>query len=148
LDKQSLYLIITLWVANGINLLLKRFFFKPLMRDNNFPIIGKGTRPKGAKDCGLFKNDPYCCGYGMPSGHSQSAATFATFLILKTESSYYSKVIKLIIESSLILMILLIMYSRVYFGCHTIQKTIIGSLLGIISGFYIWKNRAIVHYFN
>ena len=39
---------------------------------------------------------------------------------------------KYFISTILVLIALLIMYSRVYLGCHTIQQTVIGSLIGAI----------------
>ena len=43
---------------------------KPIMGDRKYPVIGQGSRPKGAKACGLFEKSKITDikSFGMPSG--------------------------------------------------------------------------------
>ena len=56
---------------------------------------------------------------------------------------FLDEIVKLSIQLFLILFTLSVMYSRIRYGCHTIQQTIIGGGLGIILGNIIWKNKYI-----
>ena len=79
-----------LMFADLFNHFLKKYIFKPLMGSNLYPIIGKGGRPEGAKNCGIFITNPpkISKSYGMPSGHSQNAVLFATYYILNLMDMY------------------------------------------------------------
>jgi membrane-associated phospholipid phosphatase len=128
-----------------LNATLKRVF-RIIMGNESFPIIGKGTRPCKAKSCGFFspriKINHLMKTYGMPSGHSQTFAFIATLFSLhiykkdKIKKDEY-KTYKYI---TLVVLILLAMYMRVYVEkCHTVQQTIVGSLIGIVSAYFLVK---------
>ena len=140
-DKQNLFLFVGLFFGNILNKFFKDFIFKPLIGDDKLPIVGKGTRPKGAKDCGLFKNDKLNNEYGMPSGHSQNIATFSTFLFYKNESNYQPRFTKNIFNFILFGITFLIMYSRIIYKCHTVQQVILGGIIGFVFGNVLWNNR-------
>ena len=87
----------------------------------------------------------------MPSGHSQTAWTFATYFILKIIHNFYNTnynaktttlfdYIWLLVSCSLVLSTAIyISYSRVYIeGCHTIQQVIVGGFIGIAFGYLIY----------
>tara|TARA_B100001063_G_scaffold156450_2_gene145922 strand:+ start:2746 stop:3297 length:552 start_codon:yes stop_codon:yes gene_type:complete len=140
-DIDFLYLLIVLWIGEGINYNLKYNFFRPIFGDN-IPFLGRGARPYAAKNCGLFlskKQQKKLKSYGMPSGHSQNSAIFATFLILKLLSNGVtntSQIIKMAIIAGLSLSV---MISRWVFKCHTVQQIIIGAALGTFFGYSSFK---------
>jgi len=140
-DMDFLYLLIVLWIGEAINYGLKYKFFKPIFGDN-IPFLGRGARPYEAKNCGLFlysKQKKKIKSYGMPSGHSQNSALFATFLILKLlEGSIntVSTMTKIAIIGGLSLGV---MVSRWVFKCHTIQQILIGASLGTFFGYSAFK---------
>ena len=125
-----------------LNQILKEFIFKPLMGDNNFPILGKGTRPDGAKDCSDFidPDNRISSSYGMPSGHAQTSALFCTIMILMIITGKYSNNLKIVKCVVILVLTMMIIISRVHFGCHTIQQVTIGSIIGSIIGFITYSN--------
>lgn len=140
-DIDFLYLLIVLWIGEGVNYNLKYNFFKPIFGDN-IPFLGRGARPYAAKNCGLFlskKQKKKLTSYGMPSGHSQNSALFATFLILKLLSSGVSNISLYIKMAFIAGMSLSVMVSRWVFKCHTVQQIIIGAALGTFFGFSAFK---------
>jgi membrane-associated phospholipid phosphatase len=142
-DHDYLYFFISLVVCDGLNHIVKYNISKPIMGNKKFGIIGTGTRPTGARNCGLFKDNKLSKSYGMPSGHSQGAAIFSTILFLQVNEMFIDEIIKISIQIGLILFALSVMYSRVRYGCHTVQQTIIGGSMGLILGRIIWENRYI-----
>lgn len=140
-DLDYLYLLIVLWIGEGINYNLKYNFFRPIFGDN-IPFLGRGARPYAAKNCGLFlskKQKKKLTSYGMPSGHSQNSALFATFLILKLLSSGVTNVSSYIKIAVIAGWSLSVMVSRWVFKCHTVQQIIIGAALGTFFGFSAFK---------
>ncbi len=129
---NDLYLVTYLMLSNFVNGIIKYSITKPILGNKVYPIIGSGTRPRGAKNCGIWKDPPGYkpTSYGMPSGHSQEATGFATYMVLKNISEGRS----LFDPSNIILssLALFIIYSRVYLKCHTIQQVTVGGLLGIL----------------
>ena len=139
-DLDYLYLLIVLWIGEGINYNLKYNFFRPIFGDN-IPLLGRGARPYAAKNCGLFlskKQKKKLKSYGMPSGHSQNSALFATFLILKLLSggANVTSYIKMAIIAGWSISV---MISRWVFKCHTVQQILIGAGLGAFFGYSAFK---------
>ena len=141
-DLDFLYLLLVLLVGEGINYNLKYNFFKPIF-GKDIPLLGRGARPKGAKQCGLFitTKEKKLTSYGMPSGHSQNSALFLVFLILKILSENK-------LDSHSILKILFlafwsfsVMISRWIFNCHTIGQILVGGSLGSIIGYSAFKYK-------
>ena len=116
-----------------LNPFLKNIIFRPLIGNKTLPIIGRGMRPDGAKNCSFIRDDLFdtsiiskiSTSYGFPSGHSQSAGYFMAFIYK------YFKNNNIIFYLSL-LYSLYIPFTRVQLGCHTIQQTIFGYIFGII----------------
>ena len=116
-----------------INPVLKYLIFRPILGDKIFPLIGRGTRPDGAKNCSIIRENLFnnkiiskiSTSYGFPSGHSQSAGFFMAFIYK------FFKNDKMILYLSLVYS-LYIPYTRVQLGCHTIQQTIFGYIFGVI----------------
>ena len=133
IDNIGYYIVFINTITEFINRFLKYGFFKPLF-GTNIPLLGRGSRPKGAKNCGLIKTNTLSKSYGMPSGNSQLAFTTSTFIILKLYESY--NVIGMILAG---LASIWISYSRVKLNCHTPMQCILGSLIGILIGYTSYK---------
>ena len=141
-------------VINGIfNFVCKKGFefLYDKLKVKNLPILGRGQRPIGFKNC---SNTPDCesipdaFAFGMPSGHAQTAWFIFIFVVLylndiinnkkktaqtNTKEIYY----KLWLAFSIIIGLVIsfyISYSRVANGCHTIQQVILGSIIGLVFG--------------
>jgi membrane-associated phospholipid phosphatase len=71
----------------------------------------------------------------MPSNHSQQAVVFSTYMILKDLEKNTLSPLKTIIY---VLLALIIMYSRIYLNCHTIQQVIMGGVIGLITTLIGW----------
>ena len=140
-DIENLYLLAFLIFGESLNNILKNYIFKPIMKNKKFPILGLGKRPFGAKKCGISNISRKNEGYGMPSGHSQIATMFSTYVFLKTENDILEQTTKYIIQSILILLALFIMYSRIHLNCHTIQQVLMGGSIGIFLGYYVYYFR-------
>jgi len=137
-----LFLMVLIFLGELLNNVLKHGVFKPLMKNNKWPILGYGTRPLNSKNSSQFGNinkSPHKHTYGMPSGHSQTALLFATFITLMItdyHSSSLSKYTQYILVSSLVVFTVSILWSRIYLNCHTIQQVTLGSIIGGIIGYY------------
>jgi membrane-associated phospholipid phosphatase len=167
---QSFYLFITYCLIIASNWIIKHLFFKQLynlFNTTSLPILGLGPRPANATGCGFILDDILAIDYGMPSGHSQIAWAFATYILCKIIYNFYynyndknndkkndkknkdiSFIYLWLILSCIIIIYIsgYISYSRVYIEkCHTIQQVIIGGLFGIVFGFiiYYFENDAI-----
>ena len=145
--------IIASCILNGF---LKDFIARPLYANFNrlsLPIIGRGPRPLGAKDCSDFIkcSDRIPISFGMPSGHSQIAWFTVVFLIsyitykYKQDRRRHTRIEKIKYYISIIALLIIgiaVSYSRVVFKCHTYQQIIIGGLIGGsvgIGAFYVAK---------
>lgn len=137
-----LFLVVLIFLSEMLNNLLKQFVFKPLMKNNKWPILGYGRRPLNSKNSSQFgdiNKPPHKYSYGMPSGHSQTALLFATFIILMItdyHSTNLSNYTQYILISSLVVFTVSILWSRLYLNCHTIQQVTLGSIIGCIIGYY------------
>ena len=148
IDLLLLSIMLTL-VDRIISPFLKNYIFKNLMGTKNYPILGIGKRPKGAKDTGCFltKNDEISNTYGMPSGHATSACFFSIYTINKIFASSMNQITKIVGISLFISLGLGIMYSRVKFRCHTIQQVILGGIFGGIFGKLYYDNKNTIKFF-
>ena len=143
------FLIFTLGyiLNNKLNYLLKYNIFEKIFGKNNIPLLGKGIRPNGAKNCCNFApcnplKPKYPKSYGMPSGHSQSVAYFSTLgIMLLLDNKKNNNVINILCCLILICLTIFIMYSRILFKCHSGMQTFIGALIGIILGLLLYKYK-------
>jgi membrane-associated phospholipid phosphatase len=82
--------------------------------------------------------------YGMPSGHSQLAGLFSTYIILR---SYYNSSLsqfqKISIYALMIFLGIYVIYSRIKENWHTIQQTVIGGTIGVLLGYFTYKSYVI-----
>tara|TARA_B100000686_G_C16767446_1_gene962778 strand:+ start:856 stop:1377 length:522 start_codon:yes stop_codon:yes gene_type:complete len=141
LNKQNFVFGICLALSDIINHILKEYVAKPLMKNNKIPILGYGKRPSKTAISSMFSPDIPSDSYGMPSGHAQIASVFSTYWIFKTyEDEKIKEIYKILISIFLIFLVILVMYSRVYWmKCHTMQQVIVGGIIGFIIGFGLYK---------
>ena len=158
----SFYLFIAYFIECISNHTFKQIseFIYNLINTKSLPILGSGSRPPNANSCAFILDNSKSKSYGMPSGHSQTAWTVATYLLCKIIQNFYNAqytknttntsiidYIWLIVSCSILLCTAIyISYSRVYIeGCHTIQQVIVGGFIGIAFGYIIFyfENNAI-----
>jgi membrane-associated phospholipid phosphatase len=141
-NDMYLFLLVLIFLGELLNNILKHGVFKPIMKSEKWPILGYGIRPKGSKNSSQFgdiNKKPHKNTYGMPSGHSQTALLFATFITLMItdhHSESLSNNTQYILLGSLLLFTISVLWSRIYLKCHTIQQVIMGSIVGVSIGYY------------
>lgn len=159
-EKYNLYEAYFYIFTEIINASLKSIFQKIYQNFDilDLPFIGRGLRPIGANNCGFFLNSNIDISktFGMPSGHSQFAWTFASISILKIiheNSNIINKnrnktnnINKIFRITFIILFASLSSYARVSVeNCHTTGQVIVGALFGIILGYVgfnlLYKNN-------
>jgi len=108
---------ITVFISLGLNSILKLIIMRP--------------RPFIVDDSIINLRPETSGGYSMPSGHAQSASTvfFGTYQFFKKR---YLLIIAIIITT-------LVSISRMYIGVHYLTDVIVGSLLGVIVTYYLYK---------
>lgn len=138
--NNNWYLLLIISADKIINHSLKQLIKWLYGDDKNICFLGYGKRPLNARNTGCFLklDNPESLTYGMPSGHSQNAWLFATYLVfmlLKNKPQFIGLRIGLILCYSAT-----VSYSRVIENCHTIQQVFLGGLIGIISGLLLFSN--------
>lgn len=149
-NYETLYFVFSyccVFICNGILKVISKSVYNYLDVDYIFP-FGQGSRPNGCTNSGTFLkvSDPTAISFGMPSGHSQLAWFFSTYLILtliennnnlSNKSKY--KNFKII---ALVMLATLVSYSRVYIeGCHTLGQVIVGGVLGAVMAYLLFKGK-------
>ena len=143
-DINSFILLLGLITVELLSRILKSIFKNIIYKNKiNLPILGKGLRPQKAKGCGgwgypnkIPKN------FGMPSGHSIFSGFIFTYFILciwendnkKNQDEYI--ILKIIYTILCIFGYIYMIYTRIYFNCHTIQQTIFGTFVGLGLAFF------------
>jgi len=138
-SNENIVFGLILLISDGLNQFLKNLVFRPLIGDGKLGILGRGQRPVHSKNSGLFKTGRESRSYGMPSGHAQIAWLFTTYWILKiAREKDRSIVSKMIAEFILLVLAIMVTYSRVYWmKCHTLQQVLMGSSVGIALGIIV-----------
>ena len=92
--------------------------------------IVKQSRPSGA----------FLSSYGMPSDHSQFLFFATSYLTLVVFSRANIQKSSAILTSTFMTIITLVVcYSRLYLGVHSLQQVVVGGIVGIVTG-PIWYN--------
>jgi|SaaInlV_150m_DNA_4_1039716.scaffolds.fasta_scaffold13934_2 membrane-associated phospholipid phosphatase len=106
------------------------FFFVNLSINQLIKLFLKQPRPDGGINMPTEATN-YADVYGMPSGHAQSVSYSLAYLynIKRTNLVLLIGVISYIFTS----------FQRWNYRKHTIQQIIIGTTIGLISGFYSYK---------
>lgn len=142
-NPESLYLLVWLFVVEGLNKLIK-LGLKNIFGKKDIPFLGKGERPQDAKNCGCIDNKKKPTSYGMPSGHSHTAAFFSVYSILVINSHPISDGMKTSLAIILTALAFWIMYSRTIIKCHTVQQVLMGGILGSVFGTIAFNLKNII----
>ena len=152
---KAFILFIALMYDKIFNVGMKTFaeFGYDLYGKDEIPVLGRGKRPEGAKNTACFLKYPeqISTSFGMPSGHSQNAWLFATYLIMNIlyNSNYTNNLLdnniignktiinclKLCSVITVIGIASMVSISRVIERCHTIQQVVIGGMIGSLLGY-------------
>lgn len=154
-NYNSIYLFISYLLVVFSNWLIKNTIVKPLYKIfdiKELPLLGIGSRPPGATSCHFTLDNQLSTSFGMPSGHSQIAWTVAIYLVLKIIRKWIdykktNKAIEIIGYIWMLFTVIIILlcaiyisFSRVFIeGCHTLQQVIVGGIIGIVSGYLIFR---------
>ena len=109
--------------SNAIYFLILFWMFANEMLNRLLKDIIQQPRPEGI-DYINFWDSP--TSYGMPSGHEQTAAAAATFIILYFNNN--------ILSTYAVAQSILTGYQRWYYRKHTLEQVIAGGIIGIIMG--------------
>jgi len=140
--NEGIILFLAFLTSESLNKIFKTGC-RNIMGDKKYPIIGIGKRPPVAvfelpQDGKMYKTS--INSYGMPSGHSQLAGLFSSYIILRT---YYNSALPQIQKLTIYLLMIFIgfyvMYSRVKEYWHTIQQTVVGGTIGVTLGYFTHK---------
>ena len=107
--KKDIYFPLNMSMSSLINYILKNIFKR--IRPKNIIVMEKG--------------------YSFPSGHSMASMSFYGYIIYKLYNSNINSLFKKIIISLLIILILMIGFSRIYLGAHYLSDVIFGYLVSI-----------------
>lgn len=136
--KRDRKVVLLILMNSLVNMFLKNISRQVFGFYNDYiPILGQGSRPIGAKNCGYINR--VSKSFGFPSGHSQFAAFYSTLMISLIASKKELKIYDKIIILLLTLFVILMMVSRIKNGCHTLEQTIFGALIGIVLGRISYK---------
>lgn len=140
--NEGIILFCAFLISEILNKILKKCC-KHIIQDKKLPILGIGKRPPVAvfklpQDGTMYKTS--INSYGMPSGHSQLALLFSTYIILRT---YYNSNLnisnKILIYILMVFLAWYVLYSRIVEYWHTPQQTIVGGIIGMFLGFFTYK---------
>jgi membrane-associated phospholipid phosphatase len=148
--NHYLILFSILAILNGILNCILKIIFKILyikLGSIDLPLLGRGIRPTGAQNCSdmptLSNFVKKATSFGMPSGHSQNAWFFFTFISLYIYHQYknkphniYNQMTAFILIIILFIISTFISYSRVKINCHSTNQVIIGGIIGAILGIF------------
>ena len=127
------------------SLVLKPFFRNYIYQSTkSLPILGPGDRPDGATNCGCFNpgKPRLSTSFGMPSGHTQTMVSLATFWTLYINQRYPDMFGIWWMICGVWVLAILTAWSRVEIGYHTIGQVTVGGLFGVLTGwvsFRLWN---------
>lgn len=121
--RVSLFVLMTVWLNSAVKLAFKRP--RPYMVSTDVVV------PEGAVDIG----------YGLPSGHAQTAVTLWGSVAVEVKRRWLTLVV--------IAYALLMSLSRLVVGVHYLQDVVAGLLIGaVLLALYAWLERPLGHWFQ
>jgi membrane-associated phospholipid phosphatase len=155
LDTRYLILFVMVFFNMFSNYLLKvviRSGYRLTGRDS-LPILGRGYRPKKHSNCSVLGGNTKAGNtFGMPSGHSQIIWSIISYTLIylyyENKDNKHFMIYYPFQVIFLLLIGLLISYSRVYINCHTSRQVIYGGLIGIgvgIGGYYVYPHPPVLN---
>ena len=123
---KSLFLVLNVIVSTIFNVVLKNIMMVP--RPNILRLAEE-------------------TGYSFPSGHSMASVAFYGFIIYLILSSNMNKYLKVVISSLLVILIIVIGFSRVYLGVHNASDVIAGYAIStglLLADIMILKKKGLV----
>ena len=123
---KSLFLVLNLIISTIFNVVIKNIMMVP--RPNILRLAEE-------------------TGYSFPSGHSMASVAFYGFIIYLILSSNMNKYLKVVISSMLVILIIVIGFSRVYLGVHNASDVIAGHAIStglLLADIMILKRKGMV----
>ena len=123
---KSLFLVLNVIVSTIFNVVLKNIMMVP--RPNILRLAEE-------------------TGYSFPSGHSMASVAFYGFIIYLILSSNMNKYLKIVFSSLLVILIIVIGFSRVYLGVHNASDVIAGYAIStglLLADIMILKKKGLV----
>lgn len=123
---KSLFLVLNVIVSTIFNVVLKNIMMVP--RPNILRLAEE-------------------TGYSFPSGHSMASVAFYGFIIYLILSSNMNKYLKVVISSFIVILIIVIGFSRVYLGVHNASDVIAGYSIStglLLADIMILKKKGLV----
>lgn len=123
---KSLFLVLNVIVSTIFNVVLKNIMMIPR------PSVLRLTEETG---------------YSFPSGHSMASVAFYGFVLYMVLSSNINKTLKMVLSSLLVILILVIGFSRIYLGVHNASDVIAGQVLStglLLTNISILKKKGLV----
>lgn len=134
MGEETFFLLVLL----GIYVLYdKRFAFKYSMVylvsvGANFVVKNIIKRPRPHVASNEVLNKLPASGYSFPSGHSQGFAVQASTIYWQASKNTNKKSVKTPLLIGLIIVGILVMFSRLYFGQHYLTDVLVGAFCGIV----------------
>ena len=121
------YYTVGIFINAILNLIIKGIIQEPRPSEDlkTFELALKNGRRFVFKD-GIIPHDIF----GMPSGHSQSSLFSSVFIFLSLKKAN--------IFAFYLLISLIVMTQRVAFNYHTIRQVIVGAIVGILFGYFMF----------
>jgi membrane-associated phospholipid phosphatase len=131
-DLGSIYVVAMVAVIVGVTLYIRKNWWKIL---SLFLAVGIGQAVLNILKVTFQRPRPeterFVFSYSFPSGHVFSATVIYGFCIYLTFRFINNAIAKWIVSAALILLILLIGFSRIYLGVHWFSDTLAGHVTGL-----------------
>jgi membrane-associated phospholipid phosphatase len=131
-ELGSIYLVVMVAVMVGVILFIKKNWWRLL---SLFLAVAIGQAVLNILKVAFQRPRPqtelFVFSYSFPSGHVFSATVIYGFCIYLTFRFIKNAAVKWIVSASLVLLILLIGFSRIYLGVHWFSDTLAGHVTGL-----------------
>lgn len=144
----------TFWILLAIYTFIFANIFNHVLKkisESLFPTFKPFARPNPPKGgCGYFDVVDYS-GWGMPSGHAQTSWFFSTGVIMylgdKLKNGEISQWQYNLGVGIMIILAAWVSWSRIMIGCHNILQVIVGTVIGILSAYFLYPYIKLSRYY-